>query len=109
MIAPSHLTKQWQDELEANCSSLQVIVITTKVQHEKVSQSVLSSCVRCLSREGPLVDIVVLCQMSACHKRVQGLSVDVVVLRDRSVVVTDVCMTVCVCTMLGVIPGRPQC
>ena len=37
VIAPSHLTKQWQDELEANCPSLQVIVITTKVQHEKVS------------------------------------------------------------------------
>ena len=37
MIAPSHLTKQWQDKLEANCSSLQIIVITMKVQHEKVS------------------------------------------------------------------------
>ena len=37
VIAPSHLTKQWQDEVEANCPSLRVIVITTKPQHEKVA------------------------------------------------------------------------
>jgi len=36
VIAPSHLTKQWQDEVTADCPSLQVIVITTKLQHEKV-------------------------------------------------------------------------
>jgi len=39
VIAPSHLTKQWQDEIEANCPTLRVIVITTKLQHEKVNQS----------------------------------------------------------------------
>jgi len=36
VIAPSHLTKQWQEEVETNCPSLKVIVITTKLQHEKV-------------------------------------------------------------------------
>ena len=45
VIAPSHLTKQWQDEVEAYCPSLRVIVITTKCQHQKVDWS----CAVCLS------------------------------------------------------------
>ena len=36
VIAPSHLTKQWQEEIQDNCPVLRVIVITTKWQHEKV-------------------------------------------------------------------------
>lgn len=36
IIAPSHLTKQWQDEIAAHAPGLRVIVITTKPLHEKV-------------------------------------------------------------------------
>jgi len=51
VIAPSHLTRQWQLEVETNCPSLRVIVITTKCQHERVlhfksvySPRVLGNC-----------------------------------------------------------------
>ena len=44
VIAPSHLTKQWQDEVTTSCPSLRVIVITTKLQHEKVR--ILLTCLQ---------------------------------------------------------------
>ena len=75
VIAPSHLTKQWQDEVETTCPSLRVIVITTKFQHEKVVLCDMnSSCSHC---------VLIVCILIICH-----------VSTGRCV---SVCVCVCVC------------
>lgn len=44
IICPSHLTKQWSDEITKNCKSLKHICILTKTNHEKYTLNDLLNC-----------------------------------------------------------------
>ena len=44
ILCPSHLTKQWSEEITKNCKSLKHICILTKTNHEKYNMKDLLNC-----------------------------------------------------------------